>query len=64
MALPVFGGMTVELVTLFVVPVLFCGFKEFKLKAGLHDRHWAGTEDTPAEDLDEPAAAPLAPATA
>ncbi|QDT16598.1 efflux RND transporter permease subunit [Alienimonas californiensis] len=63
MALPVFGGMTVELVTLFVVPVLFCGFKEFKLKAGLHDRHWAGTEDTPTEDLDEPAAARLSPAT-
>ena len=42
MALPVFGGMTVELVTLFVVPVLFCGFKELKLRAGLHDRHWAG----------------------
>ena len=62
MALPVFGGMTVELVTLFVVPVLFCGFKEFKLRAGLHDRHWAGTEETPAEDSDEPAAAPLAPA--
>ena len=48
MALPVFGGMTVELVTLFVVPVLFCGFKEFKLRAGLTDRHWAGTEETPA----------------
>ncbi|QDT16691.1 efflux RND transporter permease subunit [Alienimonas californiensis] len=48
MALPVFGGMTVELVTLFVVPVLFCGYKEFKLNAGLHDRHWAGTEEVPA----------------
>ncbi|MFH5803075.1 efflux RND transporter permease subunit [Alienimonas sp. DA493] len=45
MALPVFGGMTVELVTLFVVPVLFCGFKEFKLRAGLADRHWDGIED-------------------
>ena len=60
MALPVFGGMTVELVTLFVVPVLFCGFKEFKLRTGLHDRHWAGTEETPAE----PAAASFAPAVA
>ncbi|MFH5802788.1 efflux RND transporter permease subunit [Alienimonas sp. DA493] len=59
MALPVFGGMTVELVTLFVVPVLFCGFKEFKLKAGLTDRHWAGVEDTPPEELGGPAAAPL-----
>ena len=52
MALPVFGGMIVELVTLFVVPVVFCGYKEFKLNMGLADRHWAGTE-TPgnAEDL-------------
>ena len=45
MALPVFGGMTVELITLFVVPVVFCGYKEFKMRAGLDDRHWAGTED-------------------
>ena len=64
MALPVFGGMTVELVTLFVVPVLFCGFKEFKLRAGLSDRHWAGTEETHADDSEGVAAAPLAPAAA
>ena len=44
MALPVFGGMLVELVTLFVVPVIFCGYKEFKMRAGMHDRHWHGTE--------------------
>jgi Cu(I)/Ag(I) efflux system membrane protein CusA/SilA len=44
MALPIVGGMTVELVTLFVVPVVFCGYKEFKMRMGLADRHWAGTE--------------------
>jgi len=44
MALPVFGGMVVELVTLFVVPVVFCGYKEFKMKMGLADRHWEGVE--------------------
>ena len=44
MALPVFGGMVVELVTLFVVPVVFCGYKEFKMRMGLADRHWSGTE--------------------
>jgi len=44
MAWPVVGGMTVELLTLFVVPVVFAGFKEFKMNLGLHDRHWAGTE--------------------
>ena len=51
MALPVFGGMAVEIVTLFVVPVVYCGFKEFKMNFGLADHHWAGTEDTPPEDL-------------
>ncbi|RCS47678.1 AcrB/AcrD/AcrF family protein [Bremerella cremea] len=44
MAWPVIGGMTVELLTLFVVPVVFAGFKELKMNLGLHDRHWAGTE--------------------
>ncbi|TWT66140.1 efflux RND transporter permease subunit [Allorhodopirellula solitaria] len=37
MALPVFGGMAVELVTLFVVPVVYCGFKEFQLHMGALD---------------------------
>jgi hypothetical protein len=31
MALPVFFGMFVELVSLFVVPVLYCGYMELKL---------------------------------
>jgi Cu(I)/Ag(I) efflux system membrane protein CusA/SilA len=44
MALPVFGGMAVEPVTLFVVPVVFCAYKEFKMHLGLKDEHWAGTE--------------------
>ena len=46
MALPVFGGMLVESITLFVVPVVFCGFKEFKMNLGLDDRHWSGSEET------------------
>ncbi|QDV78333.1 efflux RND transporter permease subunit [Botrimarina mediterranea] len=44
MALPVFGGMTVELITLFIVPVVYCGYKEFKLRMGMADRHWEGVE--------------------
>lgn len=32
MALPVFFGMAIELVSLFIVPVLYCGFMEFKLR--------------------------------
>ncbi len=45
MAWPVVGGMTVELITLFVVPVLFVAYKEFKMNLGLDDPHWAGVED-------------------
>jgi Cu(I)/Ag(I) efflux system membrane protein CusA/SilA len=38
MALPVFGGMSVELITLFVVPVVFCGYNELKLRVGSSGR--------------------------
>ena len=31
MAIPTYGGMTVALVTLFVVPVLYCGYRELRL---------------------------------
>ena len=31
MALPVFGGMSVALITVFVVPVVFCGMQEIRL---------------------------------
>ncbi len=41
MAIPVFGGMLVELVTLFVVPVVYCGFLEMKMKGGLHDNRFS-----------------------
>ena len=32
MAIPTFGGMSLEVVTMLVVPVLYCGIKEFQLK--------------------------------
>lgn len=32
MAIPSFGGMTLALITLFVVPVLYCGWQELQLK--------------------------------
>ncbi len=35
MAIPVFGGMVIELVTLFVVPVIYCGYLEFKFNGRL-----------------------------
>jgi len=31
MAIPVFGGMTIEVLTMLVVPVLYCGLKETKI---------------------------------
>ncbi|REJ69896.1 MAG: AcrB/AcrD/AcrF family protein [Planctomycetota bacterium] len=40
MAWPVFGGMVMELLTLFVVPVVYCGFKELKMNMGLADEDW------------------------
>jgi len=38
MAIPSFGGMCIELVTLFVVPVIYCMIQEYKLKRiGAHE---------------------------
>ena len=45
MALPVFGGMLVEPFATFIVPTLYCAYMEFKMRAGLHDDFWEGTED-------------------
>jgi Cu(I)/Ag(I) efflux system membrane protein CusA/SilA len=33
MAIPSFGGMTIEILTMLIVPVLYCAVQEFKLKA-------------------------------
>ncbi len=38
MALPVFGGMLVEPFSTFIVPVVYCSFMEFKMRAGLSDQ--------------------------
>ena len=43
MALPVFAGMFIELVSLFVVPVLYCGYAELKLNLGATHDHWAAS---------------------
>lgn len=34
MAIPSFGGMMVELMTIFLVPILYCGIQEFRLRWG------------------------------
>lgn len=41
MALPVFFGMGIELVSLFVVPVLYCGYMELKMRMAWEDPRWA-----------------------
>jgi Cu(I)/Ag(I) efflux system membrane protein CusA/SilA len=33
MAIPSFGGMAISMITIFVVPVLYCAIEEFKIKA-------------------------------
>jgi copper/silver efflux system protein len=35
MAIPTFGGMTLEIITMLVVPVLYCAVKEYQLKKSL-----------------------------
>ncbi len=50
MALPVFGGMLVEPFTSFIVPTLYCGYLELKLRMGIDDPHWSST---PPDDPDE-----------
>lgn len=37
MAIPSFGGMTIEIMTMLVVPVLYCSAMEWKLKLGIDD---------------------------
>jgi Cu(I)/Ag(I) efflux system membrane protein CusA/SilA len=46
MAIPSFGGMLVVLISIFVVPILYCAIKEFKLRTGLRDDHLASTHGT------------------
>jgi Cu(I)/Ag(I) efflux system membrane protein CusA/SilA len=36
MAIPSFGGMTIEVLTMLVVPVLYCWIQEMKLKSRSH----------------------------
>ncbi len=41
MAIPSFGGMTIEIITMLVVPVLYCMAMEWKLKLGIDDPRFA-----------------------
>ncbi len=41
MAIPSFGGMAIEVLTMLVVPVVYCAIKEFKIRAGIPDELFA-----------------------
>lgn len=45
MAIPSFGGMSVVLITVFVVPVLYCAVMEWKIKHGIQDERFATHDD-------------------
>ena len=47
MAIPVFGGMVVELITLFVLPIVYCGYMEFKWQTGLPDQRFQRNNGEP-----------------
>jgi Cu(I)/Ag(I) efflux system membrane protein CusA/SilA len=50
MALPVFGGMLIEPFTSFIVPTLYCGYLELKMRAGFRDPHWETAANGSLED--------------
>ena len=41
MAIPSFGGMLIEIMTMLVVPVLYCSIQEWKLRFGIEDPRFA-----------------------
>jgi len=46
MAIPSFGGMLIEVLTMLTVPVLYCLVKEFKLHAGMKDEMLSAGDTT------------------
>ncbi len=45
MAIPSFGGMAIEIMTMLVVPVLYCTVQEWKIRLGVHDPRFAEHPD-------------------
>lgn len=48
MAIPSVGGMAIEIITMLVVPVLYCSVMEWKLKLGMDDPRFAKHDDATA----------------
>jgi Cu(I)/Ag(I) efflux system membrane protein CusA/SilA len=46
MAIPSVGGMAIAVLTMFVVPVLYCSVQEWKLRLGVRDPRFAQHSDT------------------
>ena len=46
MAIPSFGGMLVVLISIFVVPLLYCAIKEFKRNPGMRDEYLASSDNS------------------
>ena len=46
MAIPSFGGMLIEIMTMLVVPVLYCSVQEWKLRLGIEDPRFAEHAET------------------
>ncbi len=44
MAIPSFGGMTVVIITMLIVPVLYCSVQEWKLRLGIEDERFGQSE--------------------
>ena len=47
MAIPSFGGMMIAMLTMFIVPVLYCLVKEIKLRLGIRDAQLDAQNETP-----------------
>ena len=45
MAIPSVGGMLIAMMSMFIVPVLYCSVKEWKLKLGIKDQLFAARDD-------------------
>ena len=44
-------GMLIEPLTSFIVPTIYCGYIEFKMRLGFRDGRWATAEDDSSESL-------------
>ncbi len=44
MAIPSFGGMTIVILSMFIVPTLYCAVQEWKLRWGIQDERFAAHE--------------------